>query len=488
MLVVNYNGNKPISDYFKFSVQGNNKADIVRFVLPIQQSTITLTDSDSFFVKCESEDEDFIDKMQLDDIEFSGNYVYVNWVLLKKHTQNKQLKVSLCVENDDEVVFNTQLFTMKISNGLDVDDEIENNYPTILQQLQDQINSLSGGGGVSDVAIKRIYLSYILSDDDEDNPSNIDTIGVNDPTKIFINMETTPIDSNIENEIKNGRFVIRFDYPIRHSKRLKNMRPSGMGVRSFAYNLHYYDKDDEEYKNIAFKQQLIKSLIFITENDVYTNAYGEKYIYKQLSFLELMDKFYNINNGETLLTRQEGLESNLYVSGIPMTPQTEEANNSYKEFGKSMTRMKNGAYFYLLQAIQHYTGASRYSFDRTSFAYAPICVPLNYNDRYKVASPFYLSKSHPSVVFSFRTTYVVERYTADDEAEQSGTHFSNARAIVSVNPRCCVIDENYATKTNGSIWLKKYSQSTQRIKCVIREFSVPNDSEYAFATCVLKIK
>ena len=52
MLVVNYNGNKPITNYYKFGVEGNNNADVVRFVVLKKQGQIDLTDEFKIYVLC----------------------------------------------------------------------------------------------------------------------------------------------------------------------------------------------------------------------------------------------------------------------------------------------------------------------------------------------------------------------------------------------------------------------------------------------------
>jgi len=145
MLVVNYNGNKPISNYYKYGVEGNNNADIVRFVVLKKQGRLDLQDNFLVYVNCDN-DLGFVDKVQIssDDIVVEDNNIVVDWHLLKKHTTQESLNVSLCFENEDEIVWQTQLFTLKIMNGVVADDEIVNTYPTIIQDLQKQINALSG--------------------------------------------------------------------------------------------------------------------------------------------------------------------------------------------------------------------------------------------------------------------------------------------------------------------------------------------------------
>ena len=142
MLVINYNGNKPTTDYFKYSVQGNNNADVVCFSLATKQGKLDLNNYDyKVYVRCKCEDDDFVDKVEItNDVSVVSNQLLCKWTLLRKHTVNRQLLVSLSFEDsNNEVVFQTQLVKITIANGIDVDEEIANTYPTILQQLIDKV-------------------------------------------------------------------------------------------------------------------------------------------------------------------------------------------------------------------------------------------------------------------------------------------------------------------------------------------------------------
>ena len=136
MLVINYNGNKPTTDYFKFAVQGNNNADVVRFCLDEQQGNIDLTTC-KVYVLAKCDEDDFIDKVEItDNVSSVGSQLNAEWVLLKKHTINRQLLVGLCFEDEnEEIVWQTQLVKIAIANGIDADEEIANKYPSIIQDL-----------------------------------------------------------------------------------------------------------------------------------------------------------------------------------------------------------------------------------------------------------------------------------------------------------------------------------------------------------------
>ena len=144
MLVINYNGNKPTTDYFKYSVQGNNNADVVRFCLSTMQSNIDLSGCE-VYAQAYCEEDGFIDKVNItDNMSIVGNEYHVDWYLLRKHTVNRQLQVNLCFESGDihQQVWQTQIVKINICNGILADEEIQNSYPTVIQDMQDDIDEL----------------------------------------------------------------------------------------------------------------------------------------------------------------------------------------------------------------------------------------------------------------------------------------------------------------------------------------------------------
>lgn len=125
MLVINYNGNKPISNYFKYGVEGNNNVDIIRFVLLKKQSQIDLSSYNKVSVKVRNDDSGFVEEIELDSDEnvvVSGNTLFVDWHLESKYTTQEQLEVSLCFTLESGV-WQTQLVKIKFSNGIVIEEE-----------------------------------------------------------------------------------------------------------------------------------------------------------------------------------------------------------------------------------------------------------------------------------------------------------------------------------------------------------------------------
>ena len=119
MLVINYNGNKPISNYFKYGVIGNNNVDIVRFVILKQQGYIDLTKSDKCEVRCLNENGEILDSVEIDmsTIEERENMLFVDWKPSKNYTSLGKIEVCLAFSKDSDI-WQTQLFTLKFMNGV----------------------------------------------------------------------------------------------------------------------------------------------------------------------------------------------------------------------------------------------------------------------------------------------------------------------------------------------------------------------------------
>lgn len=489
MLVVNYNENRPTTDYFKFSVKGNNDADIVRFIVEKQHESLDLADGYNVYVKCKN-GYGFVDKVLIseENIEFNENEIIVDWHLLRKHTQNESLIVSLCFENNEnEVVWQTQTFTLKIANGIIADDEIENKYPTILQQMQAEIDELkkSKGGGSNEVEIKRVYLTYddkksIRSDylglydsDNDDKPFT------NDSTRIWYNFETTPISTTIEEEIKKGRFVIRLDYPLKNRMRFhKNneiinsiTRKNGVGTRGYTHNF----LGGQGALNNLKKAMLLNSLIFITEDDIKVNRYGEKYIHKKVSF------FNYINNMCCFNSRLQGLEpitnewiksgdgnlffedylANIYGEGIPHL--YEPASEVDCQFiGTARNKFFNGIQsdYSASAGVHKDEGDLKTNSVKLNPAFACYCcLKLALYENIKLNSPYFLGIKGCNFRLFANTYLVMSRHNND--GVPAGKRVTK-KAYMSARPRCAILNDNYETADYA--FLKTFKQSDQQIK------------------------
>jgi hypothetical protein len=517
MLVISYNGNKPTTDYYKYSVQGNNNADIIRFSVSLTQGSLVFSDLFHIYAKVQSVDDDFYDKVELTDVEFddSENLLNAHFLLESKHTSHRQIEVSLCCENiDSEIVWQTQLVKIAIANGVQSEEEIANHYPTILAQLQQQIDELKqqgGGGGSSEVEIKRVYLTYDdkcsivsdvlgLLDIPPYSPNPNPTQFVNDSTRIWVNFETTPISSAIEDEIKKGRFIIRLDYHIPNNKTmggfihtnttLKKVGKTrkGVGSRSFTHKFsilsnHYYKKEI-----------LLNSLIFVNEEDIKVNRYGEKYVHKKISFFDYVNKTcvisrFKDNEKGTLdpitneWVRSDGANffdeylQDHYALGVPhlhmhgqdIVDDIENTPTFFNGVGKNKLYSYNGR-FSTCMLDKRYSNDTYYLNNSAKLnpaftCYCPFKLSITTTDRFLIRSPYYISNRdfahlHISGASAVMTTH------------------DSPFGYMSARPRCAIVNDDYENAEYS--FLKTFPQSDQQIRLYCKNIRDIDDMGFLY--------
>lgn len=142
MLVINYSGNRPQQDRFKFAVNGDNNSQTIKFVLKKQQGDIDLSSpSFTIYFLCQSQDKRFVDKAVIETVSEEGNDIILEYKLLGKHTQYKAIDVGVSFEDENqEVVYKTASATISIQNGIMADEEIANKYPTEIGRIETRLN------------------------------------------------------------------------------------------------------------------------------------------------------------------------------------------------------------------------------------------------------------------------------------------------------------------------------------------------------------
>lgn len=497
MLVINYKENKPISDYFKYSVNGNNQADIVRFVLLKEQEGIDLGSEDfKVYAKC-TDGYNFVDKVLIssEDIEITDSEIIVDWHLLRKHTANESLKVSVSFESE-EIVWQTQSFTLKINNGVLGDEEMENTYPTIIAKMQKEIEELKKqkGGGASEVLIDRVYLTY-----DEEKSIRSDYLGldyhnggetkhfINDSTRIWVNFITTPINDKMEEEIKNGRFVIRLDYPLKNrsqsslifddatyfERQHTSIKKYGVGTRGFVPS---FNDDNNEMRDDK-KEILLNSLIFVNESDIRVNSYGEKYIHKKVSLFDYinnicsltgdvenekitlapitMDWINNNENGDKFFV---GYLLDVWSNGIPHT-----FNNGEDILRENSSLFAGTKRMKMFKGLNSFPDANVFGKSNSvklnpAFACYTVLKSSEYPTKISLYSPYYVGTSGTKYFYfsNFTGNFVIAM--RDVVASKRKTK----KAYMSARPRCCILNDNY--ETNDKAFIKKYPQADQQIR------------------------
>lgn len=473
MLYIHFNNKVPNEKKFEYAVQGNNKVDVITFDI----SNIAELDFEPAhtYVKVQTKDQKYVDKIELTN---NGGGI-LTWNLLAKTTRHRLIECQLSFETIDKC-YQTEMFELTLKANIDADGEIENDYPTILQDLQKQIDEL-GGGGASSVEIKRVYLTY-----DDRKSIRSDFLGydegtpfINDSTRIWYNFETTPISSKMEQEIKNGRFVIRLDYPLKNRSKISLSSESryphifrtptkkqGVGTRGYLYSF------DEEYygKGLKYRNILLRSLIFVNESDIKVNSYGEKYIHKKVSLFDYINRTCEFNNLALSPITNEWLENDpqgtgffnsyldgRYVLGIPHTFST---GNNVEENGglyAGTKRMK------MYQGIDEFPNANELG--RTNSAklnpaftcYTPLKLGGTFN-AIVLKSPYYIcSRSKEYKFYNYNVDFVI----MGKEDEPAGKRITK-KAYMSARPRCAILNDDY--ENSKKAFIKTYPQSDQQIR------------------------
>lgn len=133
MLIITYNNTKPNERKFEYSIVGNNNVDNIVFDCSRINGGegIDITELDAY-VKIESKDKSYVDKIK---VWLDANR-RISFPLLAKTTAHKVFYVQLSFE-DEDYKYQTQVVEITLKNSINADEEITNNYPTILKQLED---------------------------------------------------------------------------------------------------------------------------------------------------------------------------------------------------------------------------------------------------------------------------------------------------------------------------------------------------------------
>ena len=143
MLSVNYKFDTPQQRFYSTGVKGDNKANKIRFIVPIQQKNIKLSLDYTPYLKLQNKDRNFFDKIEMVDKVFDNDFIYLTWLITRKSTQHKHLEFQLIFENTNEdIVFQTLIAELEMNDFINADHEIAERYPSILMSLQKQINDI----------------------------------------------------------------------------------------------------------------------------------------------------------------------------------------------------------------------------------------------------------------------------------------------------------------------------------------------------------
>ena len=123
------------------SVMMNNNADVVRFILQVDQQSVSLHGYNAY-LKVESKSGAYFNKEKLIVIEDDGSLL-LDWTITEDYTLYEHLNCQLQFQSDnsEEVVWQSKIFYLKLNRTLSVDGKIVLHYPTILSQLEAKVNN-----------------------------------------------------------------------------------------------------------------------------------------------------------------------------------------------------------------------------------------------------------------------------------------------------------------------------------------------------------
>jgi hypothetical protein len=143
MLSVNYKFDTPQQRFYSTGVKGDNKANKIRFIVPIQQKNIRLSLDYTPYLKLQNKEHRYCDKIEMIDKVYDDNFIYLTWLITRKSTQYKHLEMQLIFENiNEDIVFQTLIAELEMNDFINADKEIAERYPSILMSLQKQINDI----------------------------------------------------------------------------------------------------------------------------------------------------------------------------------------------------------------------------------------------------------------------------------------------------------------------------------------------------------
>lgn len=145
---IKFIGNKPEKTIYAYAVKENNDTNKIEFLLDKVQEGGKL-DLANYIAFAKIRGANFVDKVPLI-VEIVEEKIKLSLTLQRKHTSSRGLDIQLQFEyfttNENVLVWQTEIFTMVLSDTIPADEEIANKYPAILQDHERRISDLEQGG------------------------------------------------------------------------------------------------------------------------------------------------------------------------------------------------------------------------------------------------------------------------------------------------------------------------------------------------------
>lgn len=140
-------GKQPLQRFFRIGVVGNNLADELVMIINKAQGDLRL-DEFTPFIKIVNRDLTFVDKTRhfIFDVDTDPEKVRLIYVFPKKVTKQRNVDMQVLFqksENDDTIIWQTEIFNATFDLEIDANEIIEQLYPDELQELDYRVTALS---------------------------------------------------------------------------------------------------------------------------------------------------------------------------------------------------------------------------------------------------------------------------------------------------------------------------------------------------------
>lgn len=279
--------------------------------------------------------------------------------------------------------------------------------------------------------------------------------GRNDPKFAYLHIKSSFIDDYAEQQIREGNFIIRFDYPTFYQARSRKMK--GNGRYSFVKNL--YMGNGGSYLGDA--EDIERSFLYINQTDIKTDGRGRKFIYKKIPIVDVLNRLWKFNDyGEVseatddYFDYDKGFLDQVRVGGAVQTHE-----NTFLGGGPSRKRD---------------SGTVKYGY--TDFSYRLHSGELShYGPAHQSPNKdaMLLHYWAPFMIFhetEFSTIFARQKYLRaqlrNDNMNGGMTRMLKFASEAVVKPRFAILDPDYdVVEGNDSMWVKKYPQYKKRLYC-----------------------
>lgn len=138
-MLVQFKNGQPCSYDNMVTIQGNNLVDLLEFKCDTKPS-FEIDSETKIYLKVSADSGDYSDKLPLEVI--SHNPLHFSLILTHKTTKHKLLSAQIIIEKD-EYLWQLKKIHLHFFDTVKADEEIEEDYPTVLESIEKRLDCLS---------------------------------------------------------------------------------------------------------------------------------------------------------------------------------------------------------------------------------------------------------------------------------------------------------------------------------------------------------